>query len=217
MLKNNIYKIGSCKHSDIATFSLHPLKTITTGEGGIVTTNNKILDEKIKKLRSHGIKRNKKKHWDYDVEYSGFNFRLNDFQCALGISQLKNLNFFLNKRKKIANKYIKNFNKINSIIMPTFKKEYLSSYHLFLISIEDGKIKMKEKFIKYMLKNKVIIQFHYIPIYKFKNFNGKFIKTNSEIYYNSCVSLPIYVSLSNKDQEYIISKVISFFKINKHV
>ena len=88
-------KIGSCFHSDISTFSLHPLKTITTGEGGIVTTNSKKIGEKIKKLRSLGIKKNKLYHWKYDVENIGFNFRLNDFQCALGISQLSKISKFI--------------------------------------------------------------------------------------------------------------------------
>ena len=93
------YKIGSCKYSDISTFSLHPLKSITTGEGGVVQTNNNEIYKKILKLRSHGIQR-KKNHWDYDVVYNSLNFRLSDINCALGISQLKKLNYFLLKRKK---------------------------------------------------------------------------------------------------------------------
>ena len=99
-LNNKIYKIGSCKHSDIATFSFHPLKTITTGEGGVVTTNSKQLDSKLKKLRSLGIKKNRN-HWKYDVIYNGLNLRLNDFQCSLGISQLKKIRLFLKSRSRI--------------------------------------------------------------------------------------------------------------------
>lgn len=210
--KSKNYKIGSCKHSDIATFSLHPLKTITTGEGGIVTTNDKKLDQKIKIIRSLGIKKNKKKHWDYDVVENGFNFRLTDFQCALGISQLSKIDYFIKRRKKIADKYIEALKKINSIIIPKYKNKYLSSHHLFLINLKENKLKIKEKFIKFMLKNKILIQYHYIPIYKFKNFKGKFLKKNSEIYYKNCLSLPIYVNLTKKEQEYIISKIITFFK-----
>ena len=101
--KNKFFKVGSCKHSDICTFSLHPLKTITTGEGGIVTTNNQKFIKKIKSLRSHGIIRKQKKHWVYDIAYNSLNFRLTDFQCELGISQLKKMNKFVNRRRKIAN------------------------------------------------------------------------------------------------------------------
>ena len=85
LYKKKFIKVGSCKHSDISTFSLHPLKTITTGEGGLVTTNNLKIDEKIKIFRSLGIKRKFNKHWKYDVVLKGFNFRLNDFQCALNL------------------------------------------------------------------------------------------------------------------------------------
>ncbi len=87
--KDKFYKIGSCKHSDICTFSLHPLKTITSGEGGIVTTNNLEIAKNIKLFRSHGILRDKKKYWKYDVIRNGFNYRLSDINCALGLSQLK--------------------------------------------------------------------------------------------------------------------------------
>ena len=88
LFKKKKIKIGSCLHSDISTFSLHPLKTITTGEGGIITTNNKNISNRIKLLRSHGIIRDKKKHWKYDVLLNGLNLRLTDFQCSLGLSQL---------------------------------------------------------------------------------------------------------------------------------
>ena len=115
LYKKKIFKIGSCRHSDISTFSLHPLKTITTGEGGLITTNNLKLDKKIKMLRSLGIKRNKSNHWNYDVVMKGFNFRLNDFQSALGISQLSQIEKFLKKRKKIAFFYDKYLSKITDI------------------------------------------------------------------------------------------------------
>ena len=97
-IKNKYYKIGSCKHADISTFSLHPVKSITTGEGGIVTTNKKEIYKKIISYRSHGIKRNKNKHWEYDIVNSGYNFRLSDINCSLGLSQLKKLNKFIKKK-----------------------------------------------------------------------------------------------------------------------
>ena len=213
-IKKKKFKIGSCKHSDISTFSLHPLKTITTGEGGIVTTNSKYLDDKIKKFRSLGIKKNKDKHWSYDVIYNGLNFRLNDFQCALGISQLKKINLFIALRTKISKKYNNELKNITQILPLNHLNKYKSSHHLYLVNLKKNDLKLKEKLIKYMLKNNIILQFHYIPIYKFKNFYGKYINKNAESYYKSCISLPIYPGLSLKDHNYIISKLKKFFNTN---
>jgi dTDP-4-amino-4,6-dideoxygalactose transaminase len=209
--KGKYFKIGSCRHADISTFSLHPLKTITTGEGGVVTTNSKKLDDKIKFLRSHGIIRNKKKHWKLNVIANGLNLRLNNFQCALGISQLKKINLFLKFRKQIANRYLEELKKINKIIIPNYTKKNKSSYHLFLIIIKNGTQKIKNKFMSFMKKKGVIVQFHYIPIYKFAIFKGKYIGKKSEIYYNSAVSIPIYYGLNKKDQNHIINLIKNFF------
>ena len=93
------------QNSDICTFSLHPLKSITSGEGGIITTNNTKIAKNIKLFRSHGISRDKNKHWKYDVLKNGYNYRLSDINCALGLSQLKKISIFLNKRKKIFENY----------------------------------------------------------------------------------------------------------------
>ena len=209
--KKNI-KIGSCFHSDISTFSLHPLKTITTGEGGIVTTNSKKIGEKIKKLRSLGIEKNKMYHWKYNVENVGFNFRLNDFQCALGISQLSKISKFISFRKKIFKNYQNLLRTLKHINLPQHRNNYQSSHHLFIITLKKQSHTIKDNLIKYMLKNKVILQYHYIPVYKFKVFNGKFINKNSEIYYKSAISLPIYYGLTYKKQKYIVKKIKKFFE-----
>ena len=211
-IKGKYFKIGSCKHADISTFSLHPLKTITTGEGGIVTTNLKKFDLKIKSYRSLGIKKDKQDHWKYDVINAGLNNRLNNFQCALGISQLKKINHFLEFRKKIALKYTKEFSKTDKIILPNYSKANKPSYHLYIINIKNGSIRKKEKFIKFMKSKGVIVQYHYTPIYKFKIFKGKYIGKNTEIYHNSAISLPIYYGLTSKDQNYIIYLIKSYFK-----
>lgn len=206
------YKIGSCKHADISTFSLHPLKTITTGEGGIFTTSNKKFLAIAKNLRSHGIERNKKKHWVYNVINNGFNFRLNDFQCALGNSQLQRVKKFLDERKIISDFYNKKLKVLkNKLTFIKKDKKYISSNHLYLIKIKNSNLKNKEKFIKYMLKNKIIVQYHYIPIYKFKCFNDKSIKKNSEIFYRSALSLPIFAGLKKKELIHIIKHINKFF------
>ena len=207
--RNKYIKVGSCKHSDISTFSLHPLKTITTGEGGIVSTNNKKIYEKLKSFSTLGIKRSIK-HWEYNIYDLGFNFRLTDFQCSLGISQLKKINLFIDRRKKIFDAYSFKLKKIPQIKCPNFLKGYKSSYHLYLINIKDFNKKKKDQLIKYMLKNKVILQYHYIPIYKFKLFKDKYIGKNSEIYYNSTLSLPIYVGLKQRQINLIVNLLRGF-------
>ncbi len=209
--RRKIYKIGSCKHSDISTFSLHPLKSITTGEGGIVTTNNKKIYEKIERLRSLGVKRNNDKHWEYDVIQNGLNLRLTDFQSALGISQLKKIKLFISKRKKIFNYYNDKLKDIEHIRIPNSPKDQKPSYHLYLINLKERDKKIKEKLIKFMLKNNVMVQHHYIPIFKFRVFNDKYVGVNAKIYYNSSISLPIYCELTIKQQNYIINLLKIFF------
>ena len=124
-LNQKIYKVGSCKHSDISIFSLHPLKSITTGEGGAVTTNNKIYKEAFNKFRSHGFI--KKNHWTYELNNFGFNYRLSDINCALGISQLKKIKFFLTKRKKIYQFYKKKLSRFSD------KLKFIKFQNLLLI------------------------------------------------------------------------------------
>jgi len=216
--KNNFIKVGSCKHADISTFSLHPLKTITSGEGGIVTTNNHKIAKKIKSFRSHGILRKKKRHWQYDIIYHGFNYRLSDINCALGLSQLSKISSFLKERKKIYKKYIlelKNFN--SNLIIPEYSKTIKPSFHLFIINILFEKLnRNKNHFIKYLLDHKILAQQHYIPIYKFSIFEDKSYKLSaSERYYKTSVSLPIYVGLNKKKHDKVIRTIKNYFKNNK--
>ena len=204
--------IGSCKHSDICVFSLHPVKSITTGEGGLITTNNLKYYKNIFQARSLGIDRNKKKHWEYNVKNIGLNFRLTEFQSALGLSQLKNINNFLNHRKKIFNFYKKNLKKLNELkIISKSDEKYSSSNHLFIIRINNASKKLKESFIKYMLRNRIILQYHYIPVYEFDIFEDRYIGKNTKKYYREAISLPIYYNLSNKHLNIIIKKIKNFF------
>ena len=105
--KNHYFYVGSCKHSDLCVFSFHPVKTITTGEGGIVLTNNKKFAKRLTRLRNHGIVRGKN-YWDYDIKDLGFNYRLSDINCALGLSQLNKIESFFKKRNKIFGYIVKN-------------------------------------------------------------------------------------------------------------
>ena len=219
---SKIYNVGCCIHSDICIFSLHPLKTITSGEGGIVTTNSLNIFNRLSKLKNNGIDRidYKKKinlpHWLYDIKYPGLNYRLSDINCSLGYSQLKKINKFISKRKKIAKKYIKFFNRFSNIInFRSFESGKYSSWHLFIILIDFEKInKKKGDLLNYLLKNNIIAQQHYIPIYKYsfykslrkKKFDG------AEKYYKKAVSLPIYFNLTLKQVDYIKIQLYKFLK-----
>ena len=130
--KGKMEKIGSCKHSDISTFSLHPLKSITSGEGGVITTNNYRLANLIKSFRSHGLSKDKKRYWIYSLHNYGFNFRLSEIGASLALSQLSKVNQFIKKRKKIAKFYLKNLsNYKNFIHFPEYQQFENSSFHLF--------------------------------------------------------------------------------------
>ena len=206
--------IGSCKHSDISTFSLHPVKTITSGEGGLITTNNKVFYNRIISLRSHGINKDKNFHWKYNLSKSGFNYRLSDVNCALGLGQLKKITKFLNYRRKIFNIYKVEFEKIiNIVTLPSYKISR-PSYHLFLVSIDFKKIRStKDKLLQFLRKNNIFCQYHYIPIYKFQLFNQKInlnIYKGAEFYYKNTLSLPIFYGLNINFQKKIINKIKSF-------
>ena len=212
--QNKSYKIGSCKHSDISTFSMHPLKSITSGEGGIVTTNDIKIAKNINLLRNHGISKNNKEYWKYDILKNGFNYRLSDINCALGMSQLEKINFFLKKREKIYKKYfkeLKNFN--HNLNLPNYSKNIKSSFHLFLINISFKKLKKnKDHFMKYLNRHNIFAQYHYIPIYKFKIFNEKKrYLPGAENYFKNSVSIPIFVNLTNKEQNKIIKVIKNYF------
>lgn len=214
----NIY-IGSCKHSDISTFSLHPVKTITSGEGGVVTTNNNFFFKRMILLRSHGLKRSKF-HWDYEILFHGLNYRLSDINCALAMSQIKKIKKFINLRKKVYFFYKKEFYNLNSFFtLPEYSKNIKSSYHLFLINFNLKKILINKKiFLKKMLVNKIVCQYHYKPIFLFRKiFNQKFIKKDFKgaiAYYKNTISLPIFPDLLKKDQIFII-KVIKYLLENR--
>ncbi len=208
--KNKIHKVGSCAHSDISTFSFHPVKSITTCEGGAITTNNKILYKRIFLLRSIGLKRSKN-HWDYNVEDLSLNFRLSDVQCALGINQLKNLNKYLKRRREISEIYDKKLNNNEYYYFVKHQKNFVSSNHLYFLKFLNFNLKKKDKFIRYMKNQKIYLQYHYKPIYKFRIFKDKFIGKNSEKFYNNTLSLPIYFNLSKKEQLYVIKSIQKFF------
>lgn len=216
--------IGNCRYSDITTFSFHPLKSITTGEGGMVSTNKKNFYIHMLKKRNHGfeLKKNKKNNynWKHVLNNTGFNFRLNDFQCALGISQLNKLEKFIKERNNIAKIYLKKLNALNDYIDLPKNNKFYSAWHLFIINFKLDKLKIsREKIIQQLYKSKILTQVHYIPNYRHKPFLikkfGKF--PGAEKYFSSCLSIPIYPNLKSRDLSYIIKnlrKILKKYKKN---
>ncbi|MGB5792396.1 UDP-4-amino-4,6-dideoxy-N-acetyl-beta-L-altrosamine transaminase [Poseidonibacter sp.] len=206
-------KAGSCINSDISIFSFHPVKTLTTGEGGAITTNNKEYYEKLLRLRNHGTTPNPEiGPWHYDMNELGFNYRLTDISCALGLSQLNKLDIFLEKRRQIAKKYDDFFQNILNIeSLYSFTNE--SAYHLYVIKIDFKKFKVdkKELFLK-LRENNIFIQYHYIPINKqpyYKNLGyGDEHTPIMEDYYEKALSLPIFPALLEEDQEYVLKTLL---------
>lgn len=206
-------KAGSCSNSDISIFSFHPVKTLTTGEGGAITTNSKEYYEKLLRLRNHGTTPNPQiGPWHYDMNELGFNYRLTDISCALGLSQLNKLDSFLEKRRQIAKKYddfFKNIPNIESLY--SFTNE--SAYHLYVIKIDFKKFKVdkKELFLK-LRENNIFIQYHYIPINKqpyYKNLGyGDEHTSIMEDYYEKALSLPIFPALLEEEQEYVLKTLL---------
>ena len=214
-------KVGCSKWSDITVFSFHPIKIITTGEGGCCTTNKKKYYEKLLTLRNNGITKEKNKFkyknlgpWYYEQHSIGYNFRMNDIQSALGISQLKNLNFFLRKRNKIAKFYQDHLKKL-PIKFQKVEKIFYSTYHLFIIKLDIKYKYLHKKLFNYLRSNKIFVNLHYLPIhlqpfYRKFGFKKKQFPI-AEKYSETAISIPIYPNLKKKEQIKIINLIKSFF------
>lgn len=217
LLKNDF--IGNCRYSDFSTFSFHPLKTITTGEGGMTTTNNKTFYTKMLKYRNHGFAIKKKilkyYNWKHKLEFNGYNLRLTDIQCYLGVSQLEKMNYFVKKRNEIAKKYLNYLtNQSEYIFLPKFNK-FLSAWHLFIIRFNLKKLTIsRDKIIQELFKKKILTQVHYVPNYRQKPFLIKNISDfkGCEEYYKSCLSLPIFPNITTNQIVYIVKNLKSLIK-----
>ncbi|WP_343616075.1 UDP-4-amino-4,6-dideoxy-N-acetyl-beta-L-altrosamine transaminase [Flavobacterium sp.] len=203
---------GNGVYADAAVFSFHPVKHIACGEGGMITTNSEIVYKKLMLLRSHGItKENMSENhggWFYEMQTLGFNYRITDFQAALGISQLSRNEQGVKVRNEISERYKKAFS--GKLKFQALPENYLNAHHLFVIEVEDRK-----GLYDYLHQNKIYAQIHYIPVhqlpyYKEIGYNTDTDLSKSEDYYSKCISLPMYPTLSIEEQEFVIDKVISF-------
>ena len=215
-------RVGCSRWSDITVFSFHPVKIITTGEGGCCTTNQKKYYEKLKALRNNGIIKEKEKFkfknlgpWYYEQHSIGYNFRMNDIQSALGLSQLKNLNIFIKNRNKIAKFYYEQLKNL-PIKFQKIEKNLYSSYHLFIIKLDVEYKHLHKFFFKYLRSKNIFVNLHYLPIH-LQPFYRKFgFKKNlfpiSEEYSETAISIPVYPNLKKKEQIKIINNIKLFFK-----
>jgi len=208
----NGIKAGSCVNSDMSIFSFHPVKHLTTAEGGAITTNSKELYEKLLILRNHGmVKTAEMKPWEYEMQELGFNYRITDIQCALGVSQLKKLPAFIERRFEIVKKYDEAFK--DTFIKPLYTFDGKSSYHLYVVQVGFNSLNISKVELFHKLREKKIgIQLHYMPINKqpyYKSLGyGEENTPNMDRYYEECFSLPMYPLLSDKEQTYVIKTLM---------
>lgn len=214
--------IGNCQYSDITVFSFHPIKIITTAEGGVATTNNSVLAAKMQRLRSHGITRDESlmtepSHgdWYYQQLELGFNYRMSDLHAALGLSQLKRLTEFVYKRKEIAEIYNQQLSEL-PIILPKQLTSTSSSWHLYIIQLELDKIdKTHQQVFNELREAGIGVNLHYIPIYlqpyyKEMGFK-KGIFPNADEYYSRAISIPLFPELSTSQKNMVFDALNKCF------
>jgi dTDP-4-amino-4,6-dideoxygalactose transaminase len=205
---------GSGRYADLAIFSFHPVKHIAAGEGGMITTNDEVLYKKLLNLRTHGIQQDSSRKvenhgvWYYEMQELGYNYRLTDFQSALGLSQLKRANEGLEKRKEIAELYFDAFKNFAPVQHQSGLVEG-HAYHLYVIQVDKRK-----ELISYLREHNIFAQIHYIPSHLmpyYRQFGWKEGDLpHAEKYYKNCISLPMYPSLSNENLEYVITCVMDY-------
>lgn len=209
------HNCGNGEFADLAIFSFHPVKHIACGEGGMITTNNKILYDKLRNLRTHGIQQKPELRqynhgiWYYEMQELGYNYRLTDFQAALGTSQLQRAESGLQKRKEIASVYKQAFESKSYIKQQVGVVEG-HAYHLYVIEVDNRK-----ELYEYLRGNNIFAQVHYIPVHLmpyYRHFGWKENDfPNAENYYKQCLSLPMYPTLSTEEQLFVINTIDLFF------
>ncbi len=207
-------RVGDCSHSDMACFSFHPVKHITTGEGGAILTNDAETALRLRSLRSHGITRDARRlarsdgPWYYEMQTLGFNYRLTDIQCALGHAQLQKLSGWVRRRRHIAQRYRQALSPLGYLRMQNEPAGYESSCHLFVI-----RVPRRAEFFQKLRSRGIGVQVHYIPVHlqpfyraRFGYHAGQF--PSAEEYYSRAISLPLFPAMSDADVDRVIEAVI---------
>lgn len=213
-------KTGACDHSDMAIFSFHPVKSITTGEGGAVMTNRRDLYEKLLVFRNHGIVRDEARFtrrsarsdgsWYYEMQCLGFNYRITDIQCALGMSQLKKLDRFLALRREMADQYHRAFSTTEEIILPV-EREYVSSaWHIYCVQLKAAKD--RTRVFEGLHRAGIGVQVHYIPVYLQPYYRDKGgyrpgLCPHAEWYYRRAITLPLYPDMTPGQLKKVVCEV----------
>lgn len=208
--------VGNCEYSDATVFSFHPVKILTTGEGGMITTNNNNIARQIRLLRSHGVTRDasemqikKQGEWEYDQIALGYNYRMTDIQASLGISQLARLDSFLEKRKKIAELYNFRLKFNKSIFIPDLTKYHYSAWHLYVVQIPSQN---RKKIYNNLVSSNIGVNVHYKPVHTnsyYKNIGFKLGDfPRSESLYDTMITLPIHTKLEVNDVNYVCDKLL---------
>ena len=210
-------RVGACLHSDITVFSFHPVKIITTAEGGLLTTRDAVIAQKLADLRSHGITREASRlervgegGWYYEQQSLGYNYRMTELQAALGVSQMHELDRFIARRHELVACYDSGLNNV-PIVRPWQHPDSHSAFHLYVIQVAEGARMDRRQLFDALRGAGILINVHYIPIhlqpiYQRMGFrSGDFPEV--EAYYARAISLPLYAGLTDSDQDYVIEKI----------
>lgn len=214
-------RTGACRYSDMTVFSFHPVKHITTGEGGAVLTNNKDFYEKLLFFRTHGISKKDfineaDGDWYYEMQYLGYNYRMTDIQAALGVSQLKKLEDFVQKRREIAKIYEESFKGNPYFDIPAEREYFFSSYHLYPVRLKDKYAGRKREIFSRLRQRGIGVQIHYIPVYLHPYYKklgfDKGLCPVAEGFYRKVMSLPIYPAMEDGAALHVSEKVFEVLK-----
>jgi UDP-4-amino-4,6-dideoxy-N-acetyl-beta-L-altrosamine transaminase len=204
------YKAGSCKYEDMSTFSFHPVKTIAMGEGGAISLNDSETAKQLRSLRSHGMKHKPEKGlWLYEMNDLGYNYRVTDIQCALGLSQLNKIERFIEKRRSLAKLYDDLLEPLAPIIKPPCRiKEQNPAWHLYALRIDFKSLGILRNELMIRLKEfGVGTQVHYIPVHTqpyYQKLYGSQKLIGAELFYHNTLSLPLFPSLEESDMRYVV-------------
>jgi len=222
--KEKWFKVGCCEHSDMTVFSFHPVKHITTGEGGMITTNDERLYKRLKAFRTHGVYKTEEMArregpWFYEMRDLGFNYRITDFQCALGSSQLAKLGTFLKERRELARSYDRVFSEMPFTEIPYQGDSERHAYHLYALRMDFPKMGTTRKIFMNALKQRgILAQVHYLPVYLHPYYRDLGYKKGScpraEEFYEREISMPLFPAMDGRDIEKVVSRVKNIVRRN---